>query len=618
MKTVTSTLLLAFSFSLTIALSPPVLSAPKAPAARLLDLYAVRDGDSYVVHVLANGDISRFLTDRKNAERGYRLTLDVPALSPLDSKYDVETPFSRSFQVWPMQLGRKIYSRIEIELDTGASSVVGLENASHLFVRIHRDTPMPVVPAPEPVPAPETAPALEGVTAATENQERAAGATASAPEHPEPEAPPPEAASEPSAPSTTSPDSVSTPKEDDLFFSLFPTPVRQQQTLFNVAADDALVPDEPIRGIRMGRFDVQPAIDVSYLRGDNLLFASEGPFVDDAYLVRGRVVAALLDSAHDLKLAYEARYRDFQNFDLEEKLTQFVEVSSRLELTPTTAAEFSDHFVRGSFESQEFDPGGEVIASTDPFFRNYTTGLVSFDLSERLSAEVNGSYNVVDFLGPSTDFFDYETATLGGRFVYHLSPLASLLGEYDRTVIPEPLERPEAGSAGDRFLFGVRGELTPTLRGEARAGYARERYQKALVPQDYSGFVADASLTRDFGEQAALTAKLGRQTNPSAFEDAGYYVSNFARLQFISPFAGNFRFTATGSLYHNDYPVPAANGVFRSDDIVSGSVGIAYFFTPVTFLSVDYRHDRRSSNLDDFAYRSNALQAMVGFGFLNR
>jgi hypothetical protein len=616
MKTVASTLLVV-----SFAIASPMLSAPKPPPAKLLDMYAVRDGDSYVVHVLASGDISQFLSDRKKEGATYRLTLDVPALSPLDSKYDVETPFSRNFQVWPMQLGKKIYSRIEIELDTDASSVVGLDNASHLFVRIHRDLPMPAVSAdateapgaPEPPPAPVTGtvPAPEPPPAPVPVVER---------EAPEEALPAAESdtlqTSEPTTADSST--SVTTPGEDELFFSLFPTPVRKQETLFNLAADDAYADDEPVRGIRLGRFDVQPSIDVSWVRGDNLLFASEGPFVDNAYLVRGRVVASLLDSVHDLKLTYEARYRDFKSFELDQKFTQFIELSSRLELTPTTSAEISNHFVRGSFESQEFDPGGEVVASTDPFFRNYTKGVFSFDFSERLGAELSGSYNVVDFLNPSVDFFDYRTASVGGAFLYDLSPVTSLVGEYERVVIPEPLERPEAGSVANMLLFGVRGELTATLRGEVRAGYSIQRYQKALVPQDYSGLVADASLTRDFGESAALTAKLGRRTNPSAFGDAGYYLSNFGRLQFISPFGGNFRFTATTALYYNEYPVASANGVFRNDNIFSGGIGVAYFFTPVSYLSFDYRHDRRNSNLDDFVYRNNALQVMVGFGFLNR
>jgi hypothetical protein len=118
--------------------------------------------------------------------------------------------------------------------------------------------------------------------------------------------------------------------------------------------------------------------------------------------------------------------------------------------------------------------------------------------------------------------------------------------------------------------------------------------------------------------ESALIAFAGRRTSPSAFEQNGYYLSSYGRLQFNSPFAENFRLTLTGALFRNDYPVADADGIFRTDDLVSAGAGVAYFFNPLAFLSVDYRHDRRSSNIELFSYRSNAVQMMVGLGFLNR
>ncbi len=141
-KTVTSILPpAALALAALFSMASPASGKPRVPSARLLDMYAVREGNQYVVHVLASGDISQFLSDRKSGDGTYHLTLDVPAISPSSSKFDVVTPFSRRFLVWPMQLGKKIYSRIEMELDVDASSVVGLENPSHLFVRIHRELP---------------------------------------------------------------------------------------------------------------------------------------------------------------------------------------------------------------------------------------------------------------------------------------------------------------------------------------------------------------------------------------------------------------------------------------------------------------------------------------------
>jgi hypothetical protein len=583
-----------------IAALAAAASAPKVPPARLLDLYAVREGEGYVVHVLANGDISQFSSDRKIAAGSYRLTLDVPAVSPVESKYDVSTPFSRSFHVWPMQLGKRIYSRIEIELEEGASSVVGMENASHLFVRIQRESPLPS----------SSATAVARVPPATAI-ESGAEEDSDVPPLVEPEVPAPD---EPRGAPSEPIDS-----EDEVrFFSLFPAPARQRQTLFNAGAEDVLDSEEKPLGLRVGRFAVLPSVDFSWIRGNNLLLSSEAPFVANAYLIRGRLGATLLDSEHELELAYEGRYRNFQNFELEKRFTQFADFRTRLEVTPSTGAEISNHFVAGSFESQEFDPGGEVVASTDPFYRNFTRAVLDFELSERFGAEVKGAYNVVEFLDPATDFFDYRMQSIGGAFLYNLTSLTSLLGEYDRLMIPEPLERPEAGSTADVFLFGLRGELTPYLRGQVRAGYAMQRFESASAPQDFSGFVADASLTRDFGEATALTAELGRRTNPSAFEENGYYVSTYGRVQFIGPFARNFRLTATGVIFDNGYPVPEPNGVHRKDQILSGAIGLAYFFAPLSFVSLDYRHDRRNSNLDSFSYRNNALLLMVGFGFLNR
>ena len=111
-------------------------------------------------------------------------------------------------------------------------------------------------------------------------------------------------------------------------------------------------------------------------------------------MVRGRVTATLLESVHDLKLAYEARYRDFQEFALEDKLTHLVDVGTELELSPTTRARVSNHFVHGAFESQEFDPGGEVAGSTDPFYRNQAGAIVAFDFSERLGADCTACHQL--------------------------------------------------------------------------------------------------------------------------------------------------------------------------------------------------------------------------------
>ena len=106
MKTVTRTLLFA-TLSLSI-LGTAAFAEPQTELAKILDMFAVREADVYTVHIIADGDISEFSSALEQRESFYKLTLDVPALPPLDTEYEVETPFSRRFQVWPMQLEKKL------------------------------------------------------------------------------------------------------------------------------------------------------------------------------------------------------------------------------------------------------------------------------------------------------------------------------------------------------------------------------------------------------------------------------------------------------------------------------------------------------------------------------
>lgn len=643
MKTVTSTLLM-------ILLLLPALSlaGPKLPSAQLVDMYALKEGDGFVVHILANGNITEFLSDRKKDAQSYKLTLDVPALSPMDAKYDVDTPFSRRFEIWPMQLDGKIYSRIEIELDLSAASVVGMQNPSHLFVRIERDQPSPLTrvadsPPAQPVPqrpqalsqtAPVAVTPLGVLPMEMEPEDPSTdGGTANAPtmsdnfdREPEGDSTKPvanEASASSGSPSTADGNvfgDVDGLNDEELFFNLFPTPAHDQQTLFNVALESPVDSGMALNGIRVGRFLLQPQGDVSYMNGSNLLLQDNLEATEDSALfVRGRVVATLLESTQKLQMAYEARYRSFRDYDYDEGMTNVFDISSNLILTPRTRAEIKNHYIRGSFEAQEIDPGGELAVNTDAFYRNITEGAFDFDVTERLGIEVSGSYNRVEFLEFTTEFFNYDTSTIGGGLYYNLSPLTSLIGEYFRSVTPAPLTRPAAGSTANLLLFGIRGEITPLLRGRIRGGYTDQIYDQGLIPQQYRGFIADVMVTRDFGEKSALNIDAGRRTTPSAFEGNGFYISNYFSAQFVTPLARNIRLAANAGYHANDYPLLTLRGEApRNDRLLRATVGVSYFFTPLTFIKANYRYDKRNSNLERFDYQNNAFQVIFGVGFLNR
>jgi|GEM_PF-6614051 len=647
MKTVTRTLLFA-TLSL-IAFGTTPFAATQTEVPRILDMFAVREADVYTVHIIADGDISEFSSALERRESTYKLRLDVPALPPIDTQYEVETPFSRRFQVWPMQLEQKLYSRVEIELEMEASSVVGMLDATHIFIRIQRESAI-VASAPESDPVSTTTEpvAQEHVTQEPAAQEPAAQEpvaqepvaqepVAQEPVAPEPVAPEPvEPAPSPAvakrAPPTPEPpfseDSDGEPPDsgltalvsgdDELFLNLFPKPGGDEQTLFNIMPVDDQS-REDVRGIRLGRFALTPSLTASYVRGSNLLLQSQDVVDDRALLVTWRVGASLLDSLNTLNFTYEGRYRDFKSFELEHRYTNVFDISTSIAPSPRSTFAINNHLIHGSFENREFDPGGEVVGNTDSFYRNFTNGTFSMDLSERLGAEISGSFNRVGFLEPTSDYFSYDQSSLGGAFVYHLTPLSSIVGEYARTRTRPDLSRPEAASDGNVVLVGIRGEITALISGHIRAGYASQTFSGGATPQSFRGFVADGRLTREFGTETSLMLDFGRRTNPSAFQENGFYTSSYGTARFVAPIIEKVRFTATASYFGNRYPLSdVATDSNRLDRTLSSAVGISYFFTKLSFFGIDYRHDRRQSSLERLSYRNNAVQFMIGFGFLNR
>ena len=574
---------------------PLVFSAFTATAAtppsKLLDVYASRTGDEVTVHIVASGDISGFKTTRKLRADSYTLTIDVPALPPLDKKYDVRAPLTRKFELWPMKLGASLGSRVVMELETAATSVIGAEGPNRIFIRLSKaSTPRLAQKTPPP----------EHAVADVSVEPTPAGT--------------PDVQSRPSAEDHVAPAPDSTPTEDPSFFSLFPVPSGRTAVPLPPSGDVGSAPEESGDGLHLGRFRVLPMIEANYVRGTNLLLT--GPAIEDSALfIRGRTAFELAESENSFKLVYEARYRNFQTFQLQSKLSHFLDLKSAFDLGPRLYVELGDHFVRGSFESEEIDPGHELALNTDPFMRNDGNAALTVEASGRLGIKLSGRYNWIRFLNPSTTFFDYRTTDVAASFLYDLSPLTTIFGEYVRSYTPEPAGRPGAGSTGDSVYLGLSGEITPRLGGRVQGGYSLERYGSGLR---YRGLVARAELTRQLTEQAAVSVSAGRQNFLSAFAGNVYYTSNHAEAGLVLPIARRFRLVAGGSVFDNQYPVAETpGGVRRRDFIWAGRGGILYSVTPFAFLRFDYRHESRNSKLDLFDYRNDSFVVLVGLGYAN-
>ncbi len=627
--------------------------AAEASEVKLIDMYAKAEGDAYKIYIMASGDISEYKTSRKLRTDSYKLILDVPALPPIDSKYDLTTPFSKRFEVWPMKLGDQIYSRIAIDLDLEASSVIGMASPARIFITISRKSetavadssvdrpeeeeaetdPEPIAMAPIPAEPPyvssDPSPTLEApepdftapeipmeeqperntqpIPMETDSPSLLAEETGDREFHDQ-------ATIEPAAdPADTS--LISLAGNSQEFFSLFPIPARERRIVMDLGANESEATS--FDGIRLGRFLMRPVVLGSFMKGSNVLLLSEDQFRDSVLHIRARTVFDLLHSENVLRLVYELRYQKYGKFKLIDNFSHFFDFDTNIHLTPTKFLEIQNHLVKGSYESREFDPGGELAFSFDPFIRNLTRGAFRMDMSERLGLELYGNYNHVHFTEEARQFFDYNTTVTGASFLYNLSPLTSLFGSYEHLNIPRPTARPQAQSSADSFYMGLKGELSPLLIGQARVGFRDQEFGQQDDRQSYRGLVADVNLTRYFGEMTALEVQAGRMTSPSNYEENGYFVSNYLNLRFAFPLMQNLRLNTGASLFGNSYSLPSVDtGTLREDRSTAGWLGGSYYFSRRGFFEVTYRHERRNSKLDQYNYRNNVIMFLVGFGYL--
>jgi hypothetical protein len=493
----------------------------------------------------------------------------------------------------------------------------------------------PVETKPEPIPVPSPVPMENTEPVSTTASIPEAEATPVAlyeqdsdgvmpADPPNPVDAPPQIALEQAPPESTGADETLVAplldSENEEFFSLFPTPsAGQARSVFYAPVGGGDSADAVPDGIRLGRFLYRPMVYGSWIQGSNLLLLSDAEFEDSAILFRARNAFDLLYSENVLRLIYELRFKNYNKFELDDRFSHFFDFQSELNITPTMVAKIENHFVRGNTESPEYDPGRELAFNTEPFYRNLARGALQVDLSERLGFEFFGIYNVVEFIDEPIGFYNYTDKTVGIDFLYYLSPLTSVFGEYRRTARPEPIARPEAALKADAYLAGIRGEITPMMIGTIRAGYSSQEY--GILPDmlTFKGLVADVDLVYRLGEQSVLSGRLGRANYPSHFESNGYYTSDYANVRFVAPIWRELRLTARGAFIGNDYPLPASDiGVPRADNIKNASIGILYYFTRQTFLQADYLHERRDSNLENYTYRNNVLQLIFGWGFVSQ
>jgi hypothetical protein len=401
-------------------------------------------------------------------------------------------------------------------------------------------------------------------------------------------------------------------------------------------------------GIAAGRFVLYPAVSFNYSYDDNLFYQSENiPGVQlvatGRYEIVPRILIDLPLSRSRVRFQYAPVYREYTNADVAQvsKWSHFFDFEGSVLMHDVFSVVLRDHFVDGTQEVQEFDPGGEIRFNLVPFTLQELSLELSLDLGSRhritfipRSYSLDFDNNVALGTDPTTGeqitgpvFYDYSRTGYEGRYTYKLSPETQLyfssISDYGQQERSQDFYGnvdvdTRTTSVGLQRLMG--GIITTG----GSLGWEQMDF-KGGGGGDYQGLAADINLGWNATDVMHFSLGFRRNAYQSYFLNNNFYTNLEGRLRMTRQ-VGQTAFWQVGlGLQQNEYgdpvdvrmtsqfaPTEDANnngyvdlfesylpsqGVVRKDRAAFADVGAGWRLRPSMRFLVGYNYQRRDSNM---------------------
>jgi len=372
--------------------------------------------------------------------------------------------------------------------------------------------------------------------------------------------------------------------------------------------------------IPLGPFSFSPAFELGLEHLDNIFYTTEK--VDDLiHVARARLLFDLPIAGSNLRFMYTPQYRDYSDFELEEKWSHFLTIDGTFEfpiglkLTPRYS------FASATQETRELDPGDELLFSNQRFDKHDLGLGVNYWITNRDGVTIVGQYTDVNYPGDldiveRQRFYDYTSTTLRIGWLHQLNPSVVVDVSYDQGRFDSDSLLGFRDSSSDGLSFGIRGELTPVLRADFRAGRRTTEYNGipgVIEFEDFAGLVMDGSVTWSMAHGGSLRLNLLRSDFPSreAF-NAGYTATGGGLTYRVN--LGLITAQVLANYQVNDYKVidPELQSL-RSVDILRAGVGAFWDVRERMRLRLSYLYNQRDEKgRSDIDYRSIVLTVVAG------
>ena len=216
---------------------------------------------------------------------------------------------------------------------------------------------------------------------------------------------------------------------------------------------------------------------------------------------------------------------------------------------------------------------------------------------------------------PLSQSLNSITKTIEGGLELYLTPLTTF-----SVVASRQTDRfdqsPEKNADTFRILPSIRMEAPAIIRGSLAVGYRRFSAIDPATP-DYSGVVAQGSLTHTFAEQTKVDLLVSRDVQYSFEETQPYYLTTGFRVVLTQQLGESLDVRAIVGRDRLDYREEATSAVPNDTRIDRASVlgaGAGYRFQANLRIGVDVEFARRTSDVPDRRYDRTRVFASMTYG----
>ena len=405
------------------------------------------------------------------------------------------------------------------------------------------------------------------------------------------------------------------PVTPDLYRLLFPTSVMETGTTGEEAEGTGPIDSGP-EGIGVGRLRLRPYATVGYVDADVVTSESAEPTRARYLQVAPGVTATLPLMTGRFAAEYEPRFRFLS--DIPEIGTTSHLAGARLDLPvgSRTLLRVGHRYTRAVLETTVVDPGREYFYDLSRYDYNNTTLAARIEVGPSLAVDLDASFSWTRFEEPSAGFFDYDSRTFRAGLGYDLGRDLRATVSYAYDQIPAPPDRSLVESSAHNVLGTLEGQVGALTSGTLTAGFRYQTNPRATAFSDgFTGLVLAGNLRRELGYRSVIGLQLRRATEPSAFEDNAYYVTNQVTASLDIPIPLGLWLRGSGGFLRNDYPtVSAGAGLARRDDLWLWTVGVGRQLGWRTWIRADYSRESRGSNLPGFDVTTDGFVFQFGVG----